>query len=110
MPTRDSDFTPIDAGGGFFEDGAPAMGGILRNVMTAPYMHDGRFATLDGFDHYSHGIQTFPPSTPAFGIGTGGFTGGPDLIDPIIFPGGSGRTPPVRLTSPPKSGSPSRPS
>jgi len=31
----------------------------LRNVqLTAPYMHDGRFATLDDvLNHYSHGIQ-----------------------------------------------------
>lgn len=31
----------------------------LHNVaLTAPYMHDGRFATLDEvLDHYSHGIQ-----------------------------------------------------
>jgi len=41
----------------------PAMNGKfkipnLRNVaQTAPYMHDGRFATLDAvLDHYSHGI------------------------------------------------------
>ena len=30
----------------------------LRNIaLTAPYMHDGRFATLnDVLEHYSHGI------------------------------------------------------
>jgi cytochrome c peroxidase len=34
----------------------------LRNVaLTAPYMHDGRFNTLDEvLDHYSHGIQNHP--------------------------------------------------
>jgi cytochrome c peroxidase len=34
----------------------------LRNVaLTAPYMHDGRFATLeDVLDHYSHGIANHP--------------------------------------------------
>jgi len=34
----------------------------LRNVaLTAPYMHDGRFATLDQvLDHYSHGIANHP--------------------------------------------------
>ncbi len=34
----------------------------LRNVMhTAPYMHDGRFETLEQvFDHYDHGIQPMP--------------------------------------------------
>ena len=35
---------------------------IIRNVeLTAPYMHDGRFATLeDVIDHYSEGIQDHP--------------------------------------------------
>jgi cytochrome c peroxidase len=34
----------------------------LKNVMlTAPYMHDGRFTTLDQvLDHYSHGIAGHP--------------------------------------------------
>lgn len=34
----------------------------LRNVaLTAPYMHDGRFKTLDEvLEHYSHGIQNHP--------------------------------------------------
>jgi len=34
----------------------------LRNVaLTAPYMHDGRFATLDQvLNHYSHGIANHP--------------------------------------------------
>jgi cytochrome c peroxidase len=34
----------------------------LRNIeLSAPYMHDGRFATLDAvIDHYSHGIQAHP--------------------------------------------------
>ncbi|MBV8253386.1 MAG: c-type cytochrome [Chitinophaga sp.] len=34
----------------------------LRNVaLTAPYMHDGRFATLDAvLNHYSHGIKPGP--------------------------------------------------
>lgn len=34
----------------------------LRNIaLTAPYMHDGRFATLDEvLDHYSHGIKSSP--------------------------------------------------
>jgi cytochrome c peroxidase len=34
----------------------------LRNVsLTAPYMHDGRFTTLEEvIDHYSHGIQDHP--------------------------------------------------
>ncbi len=38
----------------------------LRNVvLTAPYMHDGRFKTLDEvFDHYSHNIQNHPNLDP----------------------------------------------
>ena len=34
----------------------------LRNVgLTAPYMHDGRFASLDQVvDHYNSGIQAHP--------------------------------------------------
>jgi cytochrome c peroxidase len=34
----------------------------LRNIaLTAPYMHDGRFSTLDEvLEHYSHGIQNAP--------------------------------------------------
>lgn len=39
----------------------------LRNVaLTAPYMHDGRFATLDAvLDHYAHGIEDSPTLEPA---------------------------------------------
>jgi cytochrome c peroxidase len=47
--------------------GDPAQYGVfkvpfLRNIaLTAPYMHDGRFATLeDVLDHYSEGIQAHP--------------------------------------------------
>ena len=38
----------------------------LRNVaLTAPYMHDGRFATLsEVIDHYSNGIQAHPDLDP----------------------------------------------
>jgi len=38
----------------------------LRNIaLTAPYMHDGRFATLDQvLDHYSHGIADHPSLDP----------------------------------------------
>jgi cytochrome c peroxidase len=38
----------------------------LRNVaLTAPYMHDGRFATLEEvIEHYSHGIQNHPNLDP----------------------------------------------
>ncbi|WP_124981480.1 cytochrome-c peroxidase [Nonlabens xiamenensis] len=39
----------------------------LRNIeLTAPYMHDGRFATLDEVvEHYNSGIQAHPTLSPA---------------------------------------------
>ena len=39
----------------------------LRNIeLTAPYMHDGRFATLDAVvEHYNSGIQKHPTLSPA---------------------------------------------
>lgn len=39
----------------------------LRNVeVTAPYMHDGRFTTLEEVvDHYDHGIRISPTLDPA---------------------------------------------
>ena len=39
----------------------------LRNIaVTAPYMHDGRFATLEEVvDHYDHGIRKSPSLDPA---------------------------------------------
>ena len=42
----------------------------LRNVaVRAPYMHDGRFATLEEvIDHYSEGIQPNPALGPPFGV------------------------------------------
>ena len=53
-----------DVGFGVFD---PALVGVfkipsLRNVaLTAPYMHDGRFATLEEvIDHYNEGIQRSP--------------------------------------------------
>lgn len=57
------DVTFIDNGRGLIT-GNPSDNGkfkvpTLRNIaFSAPYMHDGRFATLDDvIDHYSHGIQ-----------------------------------------------------
>lgn len=47
----------------------------LRNlVFTAPYMHDGRFATIqDVINHYSQGLQNSPTIDPLMKhIGTGG--------------------------------------
>lgn len=52
----DATITDEGAGGGRFKTGS------LRNVaLTAPYMHDGRFESLeDVIDHYSTGIQNSP--------------------------------------------------
>ncbi len=43
----------------------------LRNIaLTAPYMHDGRFATLEQvLDHYQHGIAPAPNLDPALAGG-----------------------------------------
>lgn len=56
----------------------PADNGVfkvptLMNISkTAPYMHDGRFATLEQVvDHYSHGIQSHPNLSPFFKNGDG---------------------------------------
>jgi len=53
------DVVPTDPG--IRGDGAVGVfrAAALRNIaVTAPYMHDGRFATLrDVIDHYDHGIQ-----------------------------------------------------
>jgi cytochrome c peroxidase len=58
------DATPTDIGLGANQPGMDGMFKIpsLRNVaLTAPYMHDGRFATLEQvIDHYNEGIQASP--------------------------------------------------
>ncbi|MEL6610634.1 MAG: cytochrome c peroxidase [Bacteroidota bacterium] len=61
----DAQVTDEGAGGGQFK--SPS----LRNIaVTAPYMHDGRFATLEEVvDHYDRGVQphpnlSFPLRTP----------------------------------------------
>lgn len=60
------DVVSVDKGVGE-HTGSPAQYGVfkvpfLRNIaLTAPYMHDGRFATLaEVIDHYSEGIQAHP--------------------------------------------------
>ena len=52
------DATTTDAGAGNGQFKVPS----LRNVeLTAPYMHDGRFATLaEVVDHYNSGVQAHP--------------------------------------------------
>ena len=68
---------PIDAGA-FRISGNPTDEGkfkipSLRNVaLTSPYMHDGRFETLEEvMDHYSEGINTSPNLDPRLRVGSG---------------------------------------
>lgn len=43
------------------DDGKFKVGSLRNIVLTAPYMHDGRFATLEQvIDHYSTGVQDHP--------------------------------------------------
>lgn len=63
-----------DEGDGSFKFKVPA----LRNVaVSGPYMHDGRFETLEEvIEHYSSGIvpvQEVPNVMPDFGLPVGGF-------------------------------------
>ena len=83
----------------------------LRNVsLTAPYMHDGRFATLDQvLDHYSHGIQDVTTLDPRLRNWSGSpLLGGDILIDvgPGLFPISIGldgnEVPPVQLNFTPE--------
>lgn len=69
----DADFS-IDGGYGAitnrFRDGGKFKVPSLRNVeLRPPYMHDGRFATLEEVvEHYSTGIQPNPNLGPPFGV------------------------------------------
>jgi len=57
----DATFSDIGRGGvtGLSNDNGKFKVPTLRNIaLTAPFMHDGRFATIDEvINHYSHGIQ-----------------------------------------------------
>ena len=63
-----------DEGYGGVTDSAADMGTFkvpsLRNIaLRAPYMHDGRFATLEEvIDHYSEGVQPHPNLEPPLGV------------------------------------------
>ena len=63
----DAIVTDVGAGGGRFK--APS----LRNIaVRAPYMHDGRFATLEQVvDHYDSGVQDSPNLAPGLRAGDG---------------------------------------
>ena len=62
----DTDFNVDDNGVGEVEDNQSLYGFFktptLRNIeLTGPYMHDGRFATLEEvIDHYSEGVKMHP--------------------------------------------------
>ena len=64
----DAVFTDLGRGGvtGNSNDDGKFKVPTLRNIAyTAPYMHDGRFSTLDEvIDHYSHGVQMSPTIDP----------------------------------------------
>jgi cytochrome c peroxidase len=58
------DAVPTDPGAG---DGRFRAASLRNIAVTAPYMHDGRFATLrDVFAHYDHGIVDTPTLDPSF--------------------------------------------
>ena len=107
LPTGDTEESgaPVNAIGGFFGGWGPTAMKVpsLRNVaLTAPYMHDGRFATLDEvLDHYSHGIQDVPTLDPRLrDWGDNSFLPIQDDILIDIFPGpttANGHIPPVRM-------------
>lgn len=61
----------------------------LRNIaLTAPYMHDGRFQTLEEvLDHYDHGLQPSPTLDPAlaYTMSTGLMLTEQDKMDLVAF-------------------------
>ncbi len=69
--------------------GAPQQNGLfkvnsLRNIaMTAPYMHDGRFATLEEvIEHYNSGVQAHPNLSATLRVGG---AGGPNNVVPRVL-------------------------
>ena len=81
------DAFPSDSGYAFTTGDAADIGKFrvptLRNIMlTAPYMHDGRFRTMDEvLDHYSTGIQGSPTLDDR--LTTNVTTGGPPVQIPM---------------------------
>ncbi len=58
------DLVPSDAGR---KEGSFKIPSLRNIALTAPYMHDGRFKTLDEvMDHYSHGIKNNENLDPKF--------------------------------------------
>ena len=64
----DASYTDLGMGAltGLASDNGKFKASKLHNIgLTAPYMHDGRFTTLDQvLEHYSHGIQNSPNLDP----------------------------------------------
>ncbi len=62
----------------------------LRNIaLTAPYMHDGRFATLEEVvEHYNSGVQAHPNLDWSLRNGNNFFFPG-DIVFPFVEPGAS---------------------
>ncbi len=51
--------------GNFIDNGKFKVPSLRNIALSAPYMHDGRFTTLEQvIDHYSHGIQISPTIDP----------------------------------------------
>ena len=102
VTSNSADQDPINIGGFFGGWGPTAMKvPSLRNVaLTAPYMHDGRFATLDDvLDHYSDGIQDVPSLDMRLRTwnNNSGFGGEDVLIDPFFPVVDLEDAPPLRL-------------
>lgn len=71
------DLTTVDRGFGAVTNNtaldATFKSGSLRNIeLTAPYMHDGRFATLEQVvEHYSSGVKNHPNLSPQLKLPNG---------------------------------------
>lgn len=84
------DMVYTDAGVASWSGDAESIGAFkipsLRNVaLTAPYMHDGRFDTLDEvIEHYNSGIQAHPNLN--WNLTTTGFISLQDLLESGIDP------------------------
>ncbi|HRH69998.1 MAG TPA: cytochrome c peroxidase [Flavobacteriales bacterium] len=84
----DAEFTDLGAGGvtGLAEDMGRFKTPTLRNIaLTAPYMHDGRFQTLEEVvEHYNSGGQQSPTVDPFMKFGQGGLELTPEKKQQLI--------------------------
>ena len=70
------------------DEGAMKVTTLRNIVLTPPYMHDGRFSTLEEvIDHYNSGLQNAPALDPALAMtmGTGLMLSDQDKSDLIEF-------------------------